>query len=485
MRRGVGAVALEATRLWPGFVLGLAALLVVFGGTAMSRPLVGSDGVVHGCVNKRSGALRVVPAGKRCRRSERPLTFQVQGPPGAAGLPGAQGAPGAPGTAGAPGADGEQGSTGAQGDQGPRGATGPQGPSGPTGGAGAQGATGPQGVEGPTGATGPSGPSGPQGVEGPTGPIGPTGAAGVTGPTGPQGATGPQGIQGPPGPAGGETLPHQAVIGSVELVKGSEEFEIDLLGYDVEVTNQPGCEFKCPADWGELELVKAMSPESAQFFELAAAGGTFQMLKLRLETPKALESKGGEYERYEFEDVQLAGVRHETADAGRLEIIDVRPLSTGQVRMFTGAAPPPLTKGSPVGQLTLAGGNAPPVGPVPIQAYDWSMETLTSGASKFADFEVERTIDEDSAKVAETITKGLTYATAEIEIFAPATETKKAAVEHTYLLDTVHLRSARHGSEGVSAALPASERIQLEYMEIEQQHDESRGCWDISAVEPC
>jgi type VI protein secretion system component Hcp len=228
-----------------------------------------------------------------------------------------------------------------------------------------------------------------------------------------------------------------------------------------------------------------MSPESAQFFELAAAGGAFQMLKLRLEAPKTLETKGGEYERYEFEDVQLAGVRHETTDAGRLEIIDVRPLATGQVKMFQGFAPPPAPRAAPIGELTLFGGNGPPVGPVPIQAYDWSMETLTSGASKFSVFEIEKTVDEASAAVAEAITKGRFYDTAEIEILAPATESHKAIVEHTYVLTNVHLKSSRHGSDGVSAALSASERIQLEYMEIEQQHGESRGCWDISAVEPC
>jgi len=59
--------------------------------------------------------------------------------------------------------------------------------------------TGPQGPAGPQGATGPAGP---QGLAGPAGPVGATGLPGATGATGPTGSTGPQGPAGPTGSAG-------------------------------------------------------------------------------------------------------------------------------------------------------------------------------------------------------------------------------------------------------------------------------------------
>ncbi len=95
--------------------------------------------VIHACAKKRAGLLRLVRADGRCRPSERPISWNAQGPPG------------------------------------PQGATGPQGPPGPPG---------PQGPEGPEGPQGPEGPPGPQGLPGPQGPAGPPGPPGPQGPAG-------------------------------------------------------------------------------------------------------------------------------------------------------------------------------------------------------------------------------------------------------------------------------------------------------------
>jgi hypothetical protein len=106
--------------------------------------------VIQACRHKWSGELRVVNAASSCRRNERPLAWNVSGPPGPAGPSGPEGAPGPAGPAGA------------------------QGPAGPPGERGETGATGPAG---PAGTTGAVGPAGPPGAAGPPGPAGPAGSA--------------------------------------------------------------------------------------------------------------------------------------------------------------------------------------------------------------------------------------------------------------------------------------------------------------------
>lgn len=58
------------------------------------------------------------------------------------------------------------------------------------------------GATGATGATGPAGVAGAKGATGAAGAAGPTGSTGAAGPAGPKGATGPQGLQGAQGLAG-------------------------------------------------------------------------------------------------------------------------------------------------------------------------------------------------------------------------------------------------------------------------------------------
>lgn len=105
-------------------IVAFAALFVslVGVGYAATGGIPGSNGVIHSCYQKSHGALRVVPAGRRCRRSEKALAFNQrgrQGPAGARGLQGKQGV------------RGKQGPQGKQGQQGVRGAVGPAGPAGP------------------------------------------------------------------------------------------------------------------------------------------------------------------------------------------------------------------------------------------------------------------------------------------------------------------------------------------------------------------
>lgn len=121
---------------------------------------------IYVCASKRTGVMRVVSPPRRCRRSERKLSWPAAVSRGAAGAPGARGPTGLSGAAGL------------------RGATGPAGPPGQPGQPGsavAQGATGPAGARGPTGDRGATGPQGPTGVRGPTGARGATGATSLTG----------------------------------------------------------------------------------------------------------------------------------------------------------------------------------------------------------------------------------------------------------------------------------------------------------------
>lgn len=69
---------------------------VVFGavGYATAASVPDADGTFHGCVNKYSGALRVVAPDKDCRRTENPVTWNQTGPAGPKGDTGATGAAG-------------------------------------------------------------------------------------------------------------------------------------------------------------------------------------------------------------------------------------------------------------------------------------------------------------------------------------------------------------------------------------------------------
>jgi hypothetical protein len=114
------------------------ALFVALGGSSLAA-IGGNHGsdrkVLHGCVDKRDGQLRIVSRPSGCGQSERAISFRKQGRRGPAGKPGKAGARGLAGAAGPKGdlgAAGPQGPAGPQGERGPAGATGPQGPIGPS-----------------------------------------------------------------------------------------------------------------------------------------------------------------------------------------------------------------------------------------------------------------------------------------------------------------------------------------------------------------
>jgi hypothetical protein len=162
-----------------------------------------ASAAIHGCYNKRTGALRLLRGHERCKAGEAPITWGIAGSAGRSGATGARGLTGREGFLGASAAAGVTGTTGPSGRTGTTGSAGAgiTGPAGPTG----VGITGPRGPSGQTsGVTGATGPAG-VGITGATGPAGETG--GVTGASGPTGVgiAGPTGITGPAGSTIGAT----------------------------------------------------------------------------------------------------------------------------------------------------------------------------------------------------------------------------------------------------------------------------------------
>jgi hypothetical protein len=105
MKTGLGRTSL--------MLLALVGLLsVALASTAVAAPAPGANGQVSACYRvkgKAKGAMRVVPAGKKCKKGERKLAWSVTGPPGAQGATGAQGGQGAQGPSGSNGTDGSNG----------------------------------------------------------------------------------------------------------------------------------------------------------------------------------------------------------------------------------------------------------------------------------------------------------------------------------------------------------------------------------------
>lgn len=89
---------------------------------------------VRACVQEKTKVLVKTTAARSCPEGSRPISWNIVGRRGAAGLVGVAGQPGAVGPTGAPGAKGAAGSDGVVG---PTGAPGPPGPTGPPGAPGA------------------------------------------------------------------------------------------------------------------------------------------------------------------------------------------------------------------------------------------------------------------------------------------------------------------------------------------------------------
>ncbi len=207
----------------------IAASLLFAAAAAVAAPPPPSPNVINACYSRESGRARIVNSITECRREEKPLTWNIEGPAGPAGAQGPQGPmglPGVAGPAGPAGVTGPVGPKGAQGPAGPAGATGATGPAGAVGPAGPAGAVGPAGPQGPIGLTGAAGPPGAQGPAGPAGTQGPAGAVGPAGPSGPTGAPGPAGPAGPPGtiPANLTTLSNDLSPTGTAFVTGFSSF---------------------------------------------------------------------------------------------------------------------------------------------------------------------------------------------------------------------------------------------------------------------
>jgi hypothetical protein len=74
--------------------VGVVVALVLAGGGFAVAAIPARDGVIHACLNKRSGALRVIDSARHCTRRERALNWNQQGKPGVAGANGKPGQPG-------------------------------------------------------------------------------------------------------------------------------------------------------------------------------------------------------------------------------------------------------------------------------------------------------------------------------------------------------------------------------------------------------
>ena len=106
------------------FALAVVLVTAFFASTVV--PATAED-VINACVNKKTGALRIVSEPSKCRRVEAPLSWNQSGPQGETGPAGPPGPQGVQGPQGTPGPKGEPGEAG------PPGPAGPQGPPGTPG----------------------------------------------------------------------------------------------------------------------------------------------------------------------------------------------------------------------------------------------------------------------------------------------------------------------------------------------------------------
>ncbi|HEX8345801.1 MAG TPA: collagen-like protein [Actinoplanes sp.] len=115
-------------------------LTFAVGGTGVSYAAAEASTLVHGCIDGRTGVLRILDGseGKICADTETPLNFNQEGPAGP---------PGPKGDTGLPGPKGDTGPAGPKGDQGLPGLKGPKGDPGPQGQPGLPGAPGVSGYQ--------------------------------------------------------------------------------------------------------------------------------------------------------------------------------------------------------------------------------------------------------------------------------------------------------------------------------------------------
>jgi hypothetical protein len=89
----------------------LALLFALSGGAIAATGGFSSGGKLQACANEEGG-LKLLKAGKHCKRGQKTLAWNVTGPAGATGSAGAKGATGAQGAPGTPGTQGKEGQQG-------------------------------------------------------------------------------------------------------------------------------------------------------------------------------------------------------------------------------------------------------------------------------------------------------------------------------------------------------------------------------------
>ncbi len=143
LRASVGRVQRTQRPVWrsPLALFAIFVLPLALSGVAMAA-VPGANGVITGCYDVKTGALRVIDAeaGQTCRsNNETQVTWSQTGPQGPKGDTGPQGIQGLKGDTGDVGPQGPQGVQGGPGPQGEQGIQGPQGLQGPAGVAGVSG----------------------------------------------------------------------------------------------------------------------------------------------------------------------------------------------------------------------------------------------------------------------------------------------------------------------------------------------------------
>jgi hypothetical protein len=94
----IGGIVLQELRSHLSYSNVAATIALVLATTGFAVAAIpDSSGSITGCYAKKKGNLRVIDASKKCRKGERKIAWNQEGPPGAAGPKGDPGAPGAPG----------------------------------------------------------------------------------------------------------------------------------------------------------------------------------------------------------------------------------------------------------------------------------------------------------------------------------------------------------------------------------------------------
>jgi hypothetical protein len=108
-------------------------LAMLFSGVTAVVAHGGDVNLIHACVSKPNGHVRLIGATDSCKKSETALDWGIVGPPGPQGPTGPQGPAGPQGDPGSAGEIGPAGPTGLQGDPGLAGSPGPAGANGAPG----------------------------------------------------------------------------------------------------------------------------------------------------------------------------------------------------------------------------------------------------------------------------------------------------------------------------------------------------------------